>query len=133
MSAPPQNATSGMVDAVEALARHRYLSELIVPPSSERDPDGRDEVGVADWAEVKRSLLLVVDGTRTRSIFTGRRSAGSRSRDRGATGSEGPPSMPTRREGVAAPLSPVITAAEPATGTDGTRSVAGSGRRFTAN
>lgn len=41
---------------------------------------------------------------------------------------EGLPSRRTRREGEAAPISPVFTAAEPATGTDGKGSVAGSGR-----
>ncbi len=41
---------------------------------------------------------------------------------------EGLPSRRTRRVGEAAPTSPVFTAAEPATGTDGKGSVAGSGR-----
>jgi hypothetical protein len=133
MSESPQNGTSWMlVHALEDLAHARYLGELSDPPSGERGPDDQGDVGVEDWAGVKRSILLVVDGTRTRSMFTGRRSAGSRSRDGAARSSEGPPSKPTRREGEAALLSPVLTAAGPATGTDGRPSVAGSGRRFTA-
>jgi hypothetical protein len=133
MSEPPQNRTGWMVHALEDRAHARYLGELNDSPSDERDPDDRAaDVAVEDWAEIKRSILLVVDGTRTRSMFTGRLSAGSRSHDGAATSSEGPPSRPTRREGEAAPLSPVNTAAEPATGTDGTASVAGSGRRFMA-
>src|SRR6266516_4898137 len=118
MSEPPQNETSWtMVQTLRALAHARSLGELSDHPSCERGPDDPGDVVVEDWAEVERSILLVVDGTRTLSIFTGRRSAGSRSCDRGATSPEGLPSSPTRREGEAAPLSPVITAAGPATGT----------------
>jgi hypothetical protein len=119
-----------LVRAVEDLRHVRYPGELSDPPSGERDPDDRSVVAEG-WAVAKRSILPV-DGTRTRSMFSDRRSAGSRSRDRATTSSEGPPSLPIRREGEAAPLSPVTTAAEPATGTDGSASVAGSGRTFAA-
>ncbi len=125
MRAPRQpNATWKVVHSLDTLDPGRYLGELSELPPGEPRPGDWCDVVVSDSQGTMRWTLAVVESAPQRSIFA----AHGVRRISGAPGLQGDTCRPTRREGEVAPLSPDFTPQEPAAGTDGKGSAAGSMR-----
>jgi hypothetical protein len=122
-----------VVHSREGLDPTRYLGELADLPAGEADPGAWCDVVVADSEGVMRWTLVVAASTPPISIVAARRDAASRSTESCGTRLQGAPCRPSRREGEVAPHSPGFVAYEPAAGTDGEGSAAGSAHERAQN